>query len=428
MFFTNRNCFKLTLVLMLIFTVSLANAQNKKKKIITKKQNNSLIAKSTTATEITVIKLQNPSFEDVPSISKTPSFWTDCGAPGESEPDVQPSGWMVNRPAFHGKTYLGMVVRDNETWEAVGQQLSSPMLGGKCYEFSINLSKSSTYISQSHKTGRDANYTTPIKLRIWGGNNYCNKSELLTESSLVTNTRWIKYDFTFRPKKSHQFIILEAFYNTPTLVPYNGNILLDGASDIVLVPCNKRTENTIASLNNDSISPKTKNPTKSTEIAKAKTKENIAKNPTSIQPNTEKSKVVTSKKDTKILVDLDKNKLKEGQTIGIDKLYFLADSSKITDESHLVLDEIVGFLKENTDVNIEVGGHTNNIPTDDYCDKLSTNRAKAVADYLISHGLVAERVQYKGYGKRNPIATNNTLEGRKKNQRVEIKILSMRKR
>ena len=92
------------------------------------------------------------------------------------------------------------------------------------------------------------------------------------------------------------------------------------------------------------------------------------------------------------------------------------------------MDEIVSFLKENTNITIEVGGHTNNIPTDDYCDKLSSNRAKAVADYLISHGLIAERVLYKGYGKRNPIATNNTLEGRKKNQRVEIKILSMRKR
>ena len=197
-------------------------------------------------------------------------------------------------------------------------------------------------------------------------------------------------------------------------MPYNGTILLDGASDIVLIPCNKSTENTLASQKSEPNNPPTKVTTKTNEIAKAK--ETKSTKTTSPQPTPEKGKTIVSpKKENKILVDLDKNKIKEGQTIGIDKLYFWADSSKITDESYKVLDEIVSFLKENTDITIEVGGHTNNIPTDDYCDKLSSNRAKAVADYLINHGLNSDRVLYKGYGKRNPIATNNTLEGRKKN-------------
>ncbi|MBK8721743.1 MAG: OmpA family protein [Saprospiraceae bacterium] len=427
MLFTYKNSLKLILVILISFGISNLYAQkNQKKSNIGSTQKKS-IASSIPNSGVTVIKLQNPSFEDEPKISKTPAMWTDCGALGESEPDVQPSGWMVDRPAFHGKTYLGMVVRDNETWEAVGQKLSSPIQGGSCYEFSIYLSKSGTYISQSHRTGREANYTTPIKLRIWGGSDYCVKKELLSESSLVTNTRWIKYDFPLKPKKNHSYIVLEAFYNTPTLLPYNGNILLDGASDIVLIPCNKSTENTLASQKSEPNNPPTKVTTKPNEIAKAK--ETKSTKTTSPQPTPEKGKTIVSpKKENKILVDLDKNKIKEGQTIGIDKLYFWADSSKITDESYKVLDEIVSFLKENTDITIEVGGHTNNIPTDDYCDKLSSNRAKAVADYLINHGLNSDRVLYKGYGKRNPIATNNTLEGRKKNQRVEIKILSMRKR
>ncbi|RMD97408.1 MAG: OmpA family protein, partial [Bacteroidetes bacterium] len=57
--------------------------------------------------------------------------------------------------------------------------------------------------------------------------------------------------------------------------------------------------------------------------------------------------------------------------------------------------------------------------------KLSTERAKAVADYLILKGIDPERLKYKGYGKRQPIDTNRTAAGRKRNQRVEIKILSL---
>ena len=72
-----------------------------------------------------------------------------------------------------------------------------------------------------------------------------------------------------------------------------------------------------------------------------------------------------------------------------------------------------------------VGGHTNGIPPHDYCDKLSTARAEAVAKYLIQKGIEDERIQFKGYGKRKPIASNNSEEGRKRNQRVEIKIISM---
>jgi outer membrane protein OmpA-like peptidoglycan-associated protein len=87
--------------------------------------------------------------------------------------------------------------------------------------------------------------------------------------------------------------------------------------------------------------------------------------------------------------------------------------------------EVYDFLMENSDVVLEIGGHTNNRPTEEFAQTLSTSRAKSVADWLISKGIPSDRVQYKGYGKKYPIETNATLEGRRKNQRVEIKILSM---
>ena len=127
----------------------------------------------------------------------------------------------------------------------------------------------------------------------------------------------------------------------------------------------------------------------------------------------------------KLMPDLDIAKIKVGQTLQLNKLYFEADSSTITDVSYEVLDEVYEFMSQNNSVFIEIGGHTNNIPPDDYCDRLSTARAKAVADFLYDLGITEDRIAFKGYGKRNPIASNNSASGRRKNQRVEIKILRL---
>jgi len=127
----------------------------------------------------------------------------------------------------------------------------------------------------------------------------------------------------------------------------------------------------------------------------------------------------------KVLKTLDIATLTLGQTIRVDKLYFTADSSTIEPSSYAVLEEIYNFLKDNDKVVIEVGGHTNSLPEDAYCDKLSSSRAKNVAEYLYDKGIPKSRISYKGYGKRQPIASNQTVDGRKKNQRVEIKIVSL---
>jgi len=121
--------------------------------------------------------------------------------------------------------------------------------------------------------------------------------------------------------------------------------------------------------------------------------------------------------------DLASKKLKKGQVIQLDKLYFQADSTDITAQSIPTLDEVYDMLLRKPTTVIEVGGHTNNVPSDAYCDQLSTARAKSVADYLITKGISDAQVTYKGYGKRKPLVSNETAKGRKKNQRVEIKVL-----
>ena len=128
----------------------------------------------------------------------------------------------------------------------------------------------------------------------------------------------------------------------------------------------------------------------------------------------------------KVLPELIREKIVIGQTLRINELYFLADSAIISDESNQVLDEIRTFLKSNPDISIEIGGHTNGTPSHEYCDRLSNARAKNVAYYLYNKGVPEAQISYKGYGKRVPIASNDTQSGRQKNQRVEIKIVSIK--
>jgi len=179
------------------------------------------------------IELNNPSFEGISRCCTAPQNWEACGNRDLNTPDIQPGHFGVTNEPSSGETYLGMVTKDNETWESVSQRLFNQVQSGKKYSFSIFLAHSTTLISQSRVTDKDVYYDKPIKLRIWGGNKYCSKIELLGESSLINHEDWRKYEFQFEPTKNHTFILFEAFYKTPTLMPYNGNILLDDCSGIL---------------------------------------------------------------------------------------------------------------------------------------------------------------------------------------------------
>ncbi len=351
------------------------------------------------------VKLQNASFEGYPKPSVSPSAWLSCGSAGESEPDTQPGAFEVTKAAQNGSSYLGMVVRDNDTRESVAQRLSSPLKVDYCYNFSLWLCRSEIYLSKSSTTGQVANYITPIKLRIYGGSNYCDKAELLAETGEITTLSWLEYKFEFKPKKDYAYILLEACHKTPSLFPYNGNILVDNASALIPKYCGKAVA-VVKPKPNPTTNPKP-NPTTG----------GVATIPTTIPGSYDNTPQKTTAYDRK--------KIKVGQTISIEKLYFEADSSRIKKECIPVLDELYQFMSANTDLTIEIGGHTNDIPPDEFCDRLSTTRARAIAEYLTGKGIAEERVRYRGYGKRQPLFPNVNTDNRRRNQRVEIKILSI---
>jgi outer membrane protein OmpA-like peptidoglycan-associated protein/ligand-binding sensor domain-containing protein len=127
----------------------------------------------------------------------------------------------------------------------------------------------------------------------------------------------------------------------------------------------------------------------------------------------------------KFIPDLVIDKVTVGQKLRINELNFTADSSTITQENNDILEEVYEFLVSNPSVVVEIGGHTNTIPPHEYCDQLSSARARKVAEFLYSRGIPKERLSFKGYGKREPLTDSTSNQGRQKNQRVEVKILQM---
>jgi outer membrane protein OmpA-like peptidoglycan-associated protein len=118
-------------------------------------------------------------------------------------------------------------------------------------------------------------------------------------------------------------------------------------------------------------------------------------------------------------------KVEVGTKIVLKNIYFETGKAILTPESNTELDKLVAFLKDNTDIKVEISGHTDNVGTQAANTKLSEARAKAVVEYLVAHDILQEKLVYKGYGFSQPMAPNTTAAGRKLNRRVEFKILSI---
>ncbi len=364
-----------------------------------------------------VIPLTNGSFEDLPKQSQPPRGWADCGFPGESPTDVHPASdsssyWNVQKPPADGKTYLGMVVRDNETYESISQYLPAPLKPDSCYEMEIDLCRSEIYISQSRMTGRTENYDEPVVLRIYGGTAICRRSELLYESPPVSNFEWKTYVTEMKPSGSYRTITFEAYYKTPVLFPYNGNLLVDHTSNIRKVVCSEN----IAQVEENETD--TDQKTINRRAAAKALEESETKREAKLKQLTKKQYIQPS-----IMPELQIDKVSKDQTIRVRSLHFKADSTNISQESQQVIDEIYRFLDYYPNVKIEIGGHANLKPKKEYAQKLSQRRAESVRNYLIEKGIQEDRVVPVGYGNTKPIVESVNRIANKLNQRVEIKIL-----
>lgn len=122
-------------------------------------------------------------------------------------------------------------------------------------------------------------------------------------------------------------------------------------------------------------------------------------------------------------LDVKLSPLTSGSVIALRNIFFNTASAELLPASNLELDKLLRLMKANPTLRIEVGGHTDNVGADADNQKLSEQRATAVAEYLTGYGIEASRVTSAGFGETKPVASNDTEEGRAQNRRTEITVL-----
>ncbi len=114
-------------------------------------------------------------------------------------------------------------------------------------------------------------------------------------------------------------------------------------------------------------------------------------------------------------------KVKVGQTITLEGINFATNKWEITSLAEDKLDVALNAMKNNPNVEVEISGHTDNTGSRNWNMELSLNRANSVKDWFISKGISGSRITTVGMGPDNPIAPNDTEEGRYKNRRIDFK-------
>ncbi len=121
--------------------------------------------------------------------------------------------------------------------------------------------------------------------------------------------------------------------------------------------------------------------------------------------------------------DINTSPIEQGAKVTMNNIFFEFGKAALKPESYTELNRIAELLKENPATKIEIGGHTDDVGSDEVNNKISLERADAVKKYLAQQQINASRIDSKGYGKTQPKVPNNSPENQAINRRVEFKIL-----
>jgi outer membrane protein OmpA-like peptidoglycan-associated protein len=124
------------------------------------------------------------------------------------------------------------------------------------------------------------------------------------------------------------------------------------------------------------------------------------------------------------LSELKAKQTERGIVLTMGDVLFAFDRATLSPEAFRNVDKLAAFLKKHPNRSVLIEGHTDNVGSDEYNLTLSEKRAEAVKNALVAKGVGQERVTTKGYGKKYPVASNNTSDGRQLNRRVEVVVLN----
>lgn len=140
-------------------------------------------------------------------------------------------------------------------------------------------------------------------------------------------------------------------------------------------------------------------------------------------PAEENLQLQASEKGTSKVIDLKQPKIEKGLVFKLKTINFETGSNQLSKSSYDILDKLSAILKEYPQMVIEVAGHTDNVGNADVNMKLSQKRAASVVAYLVGKGVKSEQMKSVGYGETQPVASNDTEEGRLQNRRVMFTVL-----
>ncbi|HXA02852.1 MAG TPA: OmpA family protein, partial [Cytophagaceae bacterium] len=141
------------------------------------------------------------------------------------------------------------------------------------------------------------------------------------------------------------------------------------------------------------------------------------------EENTATNRVQILKDEDLANVPIAVKALKVGTKLLLHDIFFQFNSFVLEDTSYRELDRVIELMQQNPDINVEIAAHSDDVGSDDFNIKLSGKRAQNIADYLVKNGVDRARLRPIGYGKKFPVAPNDTEEGRAKNRRVELKVV-----
>ena len=127
---------------------------------------------------------------------------------------------------------------------------------------------------------------------------------------------------------------------------------------------------------------------------------------------------------TEIVKDVYLKPITVGSKVVLANIFFASGKSSLKPESKTELENLIRLMNDSPKLKLEISGHTDNTGSKSVNQRLSKARAKAVVNYLVKHGISADRLTYKGYGASQPVADNSTKEGRQKNRRTEFKVIA----
>lgn len=285
-----------------------------------------------------------------------------------------------------GTTYVGMYFYTDKNYrEYVQGELSKTLIEGKIYKMSfyLSLADKSSYALKDIQV-----LITEEKLKPCYHSNSCEKAIKVSkvtegEFKMFSNSEdiyfsdkvsWIEYTFEFEAEGYENFFSIGNFYRNPKTKKQN--VLSDSPYFF-----------SYYYIDDVSIEPLEKEDIKEIE-------ENIE------EPIIKVNEVYTFK-----------------------NVLFEFDKAELLDVSKEELNQLYNHLSKNSNLSIEIYGHTDNVGLDKRNKELSKQRAKSVADYLISQGLNVSKIKSFGFGSSQPISDNETEEGRQQNRRVEFKLI-----